>query len=100
MRPDFSPLFQDVDILRRKLRLGSGGIVPRNQPREMQRAGQSGGPRADNQDVGIQSFSLYRHACALVIVLLKALRPFWDSILSSIRPAFDCDPRRCEIINI
>ena len=56
MGADLAAFFEDVDIFGREFGLGAGIVVFLYEVREMEGAGEAGGPCADDQDVGFELF--------------------------------------------
>ena len=65
VRANFARLFEDVDIFGGKFRLAAGFVVLAHQARQMQRAGQSRRPRADDQYIRFESFAFRAMWCFL-----------------------------------
>jgi len=61
VRPDFARLFEHIDILSGKPGFAPRFVVPADEPRQVQCAGQPRRPRADNQHIRVKSFAIIRH---------------------------------------
>ena len=72
VRADFAALFEDVDAFRGKLGFGARFVVLADQSSQMQGAGKSGRPGADDQHVRVQPLAFGAHAA---ILATKVLRP-------------------------
>src|SRR5579863_558315 len=61
MRADFTGLLEHVDVFRGERRRLLSRVVPFDEIRKMERAGQAAGPGANNQNVRVEAFAFEGH---------------------------------------